>query len=191
MKLSILQAQQGSGGGRTFNISTLTIVPLAPLTPSTCFCMELQKCFIQSGYQCNRISRTEIVGHLGDAALRPGMDFRLASWLTQQEEDNKVLVLECDWPVDMREPKLGYLNEVFFRQSDCILLLAVAEQAAHDKSVYEQEVEKRFPRVRKELILLHLPNVTEIRGTPAWLEQRPTVTTYYHVKMSAPYVSQG
>lgn len=58
---------------------------------------------------------------LGTTIMDPNNEYRLTSWLAQQEDQHKIALYQCD-------PSFTPWTQRCVRQADCILIIGLAEK---------------------------------------------------------------
>jgi len=156
--------------------STIAVFPTSHLVPITAFCLELEHSLSVSG-PVVRLSSSDILAKLGPTALDAGHEYRLTSWLCQQEDRNSTVIYQCDTTSSTWTKKC-------LRYADDIFVLALASEGPTVTNT-EQELEQMSKRIRKDLVLLHSPDTKHPTGTRNWLKKRPWLSASFHVKMSS------
>ena len=114
---------------------------------------------------------------LGATALEPSHEYRLNSWLGQQEDHNSSVIYQCD-------PTTTPWTQKCLRHADLVLVVTLASHGP-EITLAERELET-LPvarRIRKELVLLWGEDVAHPLGTRDWLKLRPWLSAHLHVKM--------
>ncbi|HEY7187299.1 MAG TPA: cyclic nucleotide-binding and patatin-like phospholipase domain-containing protein, partial [Vicinamibacterales bacterium] len=106
-------------------------------------------------------------------------DARLVSWLGEQEEKYRHLVLECD-----RSPSAW--TRTCLRQADLIVIVAPAEADPEPGEIEMRLLngEGALSSTRTELVLLHESPNRRPTGTMRWLRPR-RVSAHHHVRLDA------
>ncbi|KAG7281476.1 hypothetical protein CRUP_012419 [Coryphaenoides rupestris] len=101
---------------------------------------------------------------LGSAALDSLHEYRLSSWLGQQEDLHRIVLYQSD-------PSLTPWTQRCIRQADCIVMVGLGEQ---EPTVGELErmLEGSAVRAQKQLVLLHREDGPPPRGTAEEMYQR-------------------
>ncbi|VVC98285.1 unnamed protein product [Leptidea sinapis] len=99
---------------------------------------------------------------LGLTIMDPNNEYRLSSWLAQQEDKHK-------W------------TQRCIRQADCILIVALGDKQPSIGKI-EKEIERLAIRTQKELVLLHREGGGRPLGTVHWLNMRTWVSQHHHVR---------
>jgi lysophospholipid hydrolase len=145
-----------------------TSVPILP------FCFELENALSANG-PVARLSSKIIKTKLGQTALDGGHDYRLNSWLDQQEDRHSCVIYQCDATVTEWTKKC-------LRHADLVLVLASAGEGAEVTNT-EKDFESLARRIRKELVLLWDQETEYPSGTREWLKKRAWLSGHIHVKM--------
>ncbi|KAF0033557.1 hypothetical protein F2P81_013623 [Scophthalmus maximus] len=110
---------------------------------------------------------------LGSAALDSVHEYRLSSWLGQQEDIHRIVLYQSD----------SYLTpwtQRCIRQADCIIIVGLGEQ---EPTVGELErmLEGSAVRAQKQLVLLHREDGPPPKGTAEWLNMRSWISRHHHL----------
>ncbi|XP_052757795.1 neuropathy target esterase sws isoform X1 [Galleria mellonella] len=170
----------GLGGPATFesrpsqhNFSTVAVVPVSEDVPLTAFTYELYHSLCAIGPTV-RLTSDVIRKLLGLTIMDPNNEYRLSSWLAQQEDKHKVALYQCD-------PSLTQWTQRCIRQADCILIVALGDKQPSIGKI-EKEIERLAIRTQKELVLLHREGGANPEGTVHWLNMRTWVSQHHHVR---------
>ncbi|XP_076455375.1 patatin-like phospholipase domain-containing protein 7 isoform X2 [Babylonia areolata] len=155
------------------NLATVAVVPASDSVPIDNFTMELQHALSAIGSTI-RLTSGIIKERLGATALDGVNEFRLSSWLNQQEDIQRMVLYQCDRSVSK-------WTKHCMRQADAILIVAVADSGPSVGTV-EKEIENMAPRAQKELILLHKEDADTPRGTAEWLNARGWCSSFHHIR---------
>ncbi|KAK9737814.1 Cyclic nucleotide-binding domain [Popillia japonica] len=154
------------------NFSTVAIVPVSDDVPLTAFTYELYHCLSGIGSTL-RLTSDVIRKTLGTSIMDPNNEYRLTSWLAQQEDQHKISLYQCDFSYTMWTQRC-------VRQADCILIVGLgANQPSLGK--VEKEVERLAMRTQKELVLLHQEDGAKPHNTIAWRNMRSWVQSHHHI----------
>lgn len=124
---------------------------------------------------CNRLLGREIA----QAPLEGSDHASIVAWLQSQEAKYQYVVYVTD-------PTLTPWTLRCLRQADRIMLVANAEDETRLSLIEEREVYRQGKNsVFTDLILLH--KSTPIKETIRWLDRRPFLQTYHHVRVNNPY----
>lgn len=109
---------------------------------------------------------------LGATIMDPNNEYRLSSWLAQQEDQHKISLYQCDLA-------LTAWTQRCIRQADCILIVGLGENRPSLGKV-EKEIERLAMRTQKELVLLHREDGRP-NNTIAWLNMRTWIQSHHHI----------
>uniref|UniRef100_A0A8C1R5R0 lysophospholipase n=1 Tax=Cyprinus carpio TaxID=7962 RepID=A0A8C1R5R0_CYPCA len=159
-------------GNPAANLSTVTILPVSEEVPLTAFTLELQHALSAIGPTL-LLTSDIIKQHLGVAALDSVHEYRLSSWLGQQEDIHRIVLYQSD-------RSLTPWTQRCIRQADCIIIVGVGEQ---EPTVGELErmLESSAVRAQKQLVLLHREDGPPPRGTAEWLNMRSWISRHLHL----------
>ncbi|XP_026324143.1 neuropathy target esterase sws isoform X1 [Hyposmocoma kahamanoa] len=155
------------------NFSTVAVVPVSDDVPLTAFTYELYHSLCAIGPTV-RLTSDVIRKLLGLTIMDPNNEYRLSSWLAQQEDKHKVALYQCD-------PSLTQWTQRCIRQADCILIVALGDKPPSIGKI-EKEIERLAIRTQKELVLLHREGGPNPSGTVHWLNMRTWVSQHHHVR---------
>ncbi|XP_064458537.1 neuropathy target esterase sws-like isoform X1 [Ornithodoros turicata] len=155
------------------NFATIAILAVNEEVPLSTFTLELSHA-LQSIGPVFRLTSDYIRKHLGPSAFDTSNEYRLCNWLGQQEDRHKVLLYQCD--SDMTS-----WTQRCIRQSDCILIVALADQEPVVGRL-EKQVENVAQRTQKELVLLHHEGADRPRNTVTWLNIRSWCSSHHHIR---------
>ncbi|XP_013167053.1 PREDICTED: neuropathy target esterase sws isoform X2 [Papilio xuthus] len=153
--------------------STVAVVPVGDDVPLTAFTYELYHSLSAIGPTV-RLTSDVIRKLLGLTIMDPNNEYRLSSWLAQQEDKHKVALYQCD-------PSLTQWTQRCIRQADCILIVALGDKQPSIGKI-EKEIERLAIRTQKELVLLHREGGAPPAGTVHWLNMRSWVSQHHHVR---------
>ncbi|XP_077707732.1 patatin-like phospholipase domain-containing protein 7 isoform X4 [Canis aureus] len=180
--------QQGSGTGHQFglhttgskwdtgnpasNLSTVAIMPVSEDVPLTAFALELKHALSAIG-PVLLLTSDNIKQRLGSAALDSIHEYRLSSWLGQQEDIHRIVLYQAD-------STLTPWTQRCIRQADCILIVGLGEQ---EPTVGELErmLESTAVRAQKQLVLLHRQEGPAPARTVEWLNMRSWCSGHLHL----------
>ena len=138
------------------------------------FCYELEMSLSAMG-SVVRLSSRIVQKKLGKYCLTGGHDYRINSWLGQQEDRHSCVIYQCDATMTEWTRKC-------LRHADIVLVLALACDTP-DITETERELDINTRRIRKELVLLWSQETETPSGTRDWLKRRPWLSGHNHVKM--------
>ncbi len=130
-----------------------------------------------------RLTSDSIRRTLGPTIMDSANEYRLSSWLGQQEDQHRIVLYQCD-------RTLTPWTQRCIRQADCILIVALADDVEDaPASVSVGAIEKRLEtiavRTQKELILLHRDTKDRPRRTVDWLNARSWCSSHHHIQCPA------
>ncbi|XP_067263348.1 patatin-like phospholipase domain-containing protein 7 isoform X2 [Chanodichthys erythropterus] len=159
-------------GNPAANLSTVAILPVSEEVPLTAFTLELQHALSAIGPTL-LLTSDIIRQHLGVAALDSVHEYRLSSWLGQQEDIHRIVLYQSD-------SSLTPWTQRCIRQADCIIIVGLGEQ---EPTVGELErmLESSAVRAQKQLILLHREDGPPPSGTAEWLNMRSWISRHLHL----------
>uniref|UniRef100_A0A665UWF8 lysophospholipase n=1 Tax=Echeneis naucrates TaxID=173247 RepID=A0A665UWF8_ECHNA len=159
-------------GNPASNLSTVAILPVSEEVPLTSFTLELQHAL--SGIGPTQLLTSDIIKQrLGSAALDSVHEYRLSSWLGQQEDIHRIVLYQSD-------SGLTPWTQRCIRQADCIIIVGLGEQ---EPTVGELErmLEGSSVRAQKQLVLLHREDGPPPKGTAEWLNMRSWISRHHHL----------
>ncbi|XP_067295136.1 patatin-like phospholipase domain-containing protein 7 [Pseudorasbora parva] len=159
-------------GNPAANLSTVTILPVSDEVPLTAFTLELQHALSAIGPTLLLTSDT-IKQRLGVAALDSVHEYRLSSWLGQQEDIHRIVLYQSD-------SSLTPWTQRSIRQADCIIIVGLGEQEPIVGEL-ERMLESSAVRAQKQLVLLHREDGPPPRGTAEWLNMRSWISRHLHL----------
>ncbi|XP_061656471.1 patatin-like phospholipase domain-containing protein 7a isoform X2 [Syngnathoides biaculeatus] len=159
-------------GNQASNLSTVTVLPVSEEVPLTTFTLELQHALLAIGPTL-LLTSDIIKQRLGAAALDSVHEYRLSSWLGQQEDIHRIVLYQTDYT-------LTPWTQRCIRQADCIIIVGLGEQ---DPAVGELErmLEGSAVRAQKQLVLLHKEDGPPPKGTVDWLNMRSWISRHLHL----------
>ncbi|XP_016067253.1 PREDICTED: patatin-like phospholipase domain-containing protein 7 [Miniopterus natalensis] len=107
-------------GNPASNLSTVAIMPVSEDVPLTAFALELRHALSAIG-PVLLLTSDNIKQRLGSAALDSIHEYRLSSWLGQQEDIHRIVLYQAD-------STLTPWTQRCIRQADCILIVGLGEQ---------------------------------------------------------------
>ncbi|XP_042334251.1 patatin-like phospholipase domain-containing protein 7 isoform X2 [Sceloporus undulatus] len=155
------------------NLSTVAIMPVSEDVPLSTFTLELKHALCAIGPTL-LLTSDNIKQQLGSAALDSIHEYRLSSWLGQQEDMHRIVLYQSD-------STLTPWTQRCIRQADCILIVGLGEQ---EPSVGELErmLENTAVRAQKQLILLHREDGPLPSRTVEWLNMRSWCSAHLHLR---------
>uniref|UniRef100_A0A673XYJ6 lysophospholipase n=1 Tax=Salmo trutta TaxID=8032 RepID=A0A673XYJ6_SALTR len=159
-------------GNPASNLSTVTILPVSLEVPLTAFTLELQHALSALGPTL-LLTSDIIKQRLGAAALDSVHEYRLSSWLGQQEDIHRIVLYQSD---DTLTP----WTQRCIRQADCIIIVGLGEAEATVGEL-ERMLEGSAVRAQKQLVLLHREDGPPPQGTVDWLNMRSWISKHLHL----------
>ncbi|KFW89336.1 Patatin-like phospholipase domain-containing protein 7, partial [Phalacrocorax carbo] len=159
-------------GNPASNLSTVAIMPVSEEVPLTAFTLELKHALSAVG-PALLLTSDNIKQRLGSAALDSIHEYRLTSWLGQQEDIHRIVLYQAD-------STLTPWTQRCIRQADCILIVGLGDQ---EPTVGELErmLENTAVRAQKQLILLHKEDGPLPSRTVEWLNMRSWCSAHLHL----------
>ncbi|XP_072243295.1 patatin-like phospholipase domain-containing protein 7 isoform X1 [Leuresthes tenuis] len=159
-------------GNPDSNLSTVAILPVSEEVPLTAFTLELQHAL--NGIGPTLLLTSDIIKQrLGSAALDSVHEYRLSSWLGQQEDIHRIVLYQSD-------SGLTPWTQRCIRQADCIIIVGLGEQEPTVGEL-EQMLESSSVRAQKQLVLLHREDGPPPNGTAEWLNMRSWISRHHHL----------
>ncbi|XP_031338443.1 neuropathy target esterase sws-like isoform X1 [Photinus pyralis] len=155
------------------NFSTVAIMAVSEDVPLTSFTFELYHCLSAIGPTL-RLTSDVIRKTLGSSIMDPNNEYRLTTWLAQQEDQHKIALYQCDLTFSLWTQRC-------IRQADCILIVGLGFKPPTLGQV-EKEVQRLAIRTQKELVLLHREDGPRPSNTVAWLNMRSWISWHHHIK---------
>ncbi|RWR98949.1 Protein Swiss cheese-like protein, partial [Dinothrombium tinctorium] len=112
--------------------------------------------------------------NLGPSALEPSSEYRLSSWLGQQEDQHRMVLYQCD-------NTFSAWTQRCIRQADCILIIACADQEPTVGKL-EKQLDTFAVRTQKEFVFLHKEDGDKPRDTVKWLNMRSWGSSHHHIR---------
>ncbi|KAL3874288.1 hypothetical protein ACJMK2_037327 [Sinanodonta woodiana] len=155
------------------NLATVAILPASKNVSISNFTLELQHALSRIG-PTTRLTSEIVKQWLGNGALDSMNEFRLFSWLGQQEDIHRMILYQCDYT-------MSRWSKISIRQADCILIVALVQ---NDPAVGELEklLDTMEIRAQKELILLHPEDADYPKRTVEWLNARSWCSSHHHIR---------
>lgn len=155
------------------DFATVAVLSNSNEVPLNSFCRELYHALTAIGPVLHLTSE-KITEQLGATALEKAQEYKLSSWLGQQEDNHKIVLYQCDstltpWTIRC------------LRQADCILIVAMADLEPTVGAV-EQQLEHLSVRTQKELILLHKDTTDKPKDSARWLNIRSWCSSHHHIR---------
>ncbi|KFV60009.1 Patatin-like phospholipase domain-containing protein 7, partial [Gavia stellata] len=159
-------------GNPASNLSTVAIMPVSEEVPLTAFTLELKHALSAVG-PALLLTSDNIKQRLGSGALDSIHEYRLTSWLGQQEDIHRIVLYQAD-------STLTPWTQRCIRQADCILIVGLGDQ---EPTVGELErmLENTAVRAQKQLVLLHKEDGPLPSRTVEWLNMRSWCSAHLHL----------
>ncbi|XP_074916595.1 patatin-like phospholipase domain-containing protein 7 isoform X8 [Chelonoidis abingdonii] len=164
---------QWDAGNPANNLSTVAIMPVSEEVPLTAFTLELKHALSTIG-PALLLTSDNIKQRLGSAALDSIHEYRLSSWLGQQEDIHRIVLYQSD-------STLTPWTQRCIRQADCILIVGLGEQEPTAGEL-ERMLENTAVRAQKQLILLHKEDGPLPCRTVEWLNMRSWCSAHLHLR---------
>uniref|UniRef100_A0A2I3RWT3 lysophospholipase n=1 Tax=Pan troglodytes TaxID=9598 RepID=A0A2I3RWT3_PANTR len=165
------EGSKWDSGNPAVNLSTVAVMPVSEEVPLTAFALELEHALSAIGLTL-LLTSDNIKRRLGSAALDSVHEYRLSSWLGQQEDTHRIVLYQAD----------GTLTPWTQRcvRADCILIVGLGDQ---EPTVGELErmLESTAVRAQKQLILLHREEGPAPARTVEWLNMRSWCSGHLHL----------
>ncbi|XP_043920255.1 patatin-like phospholipase domain-containing protein 7 [Protopterus annectens] len=166
------RSSKWDAGNPSSNLSTVAILPASDDVPMTAFSLELQHALSAIGPTLLLTSDT-VKERLGAAALDSVHEYRLSSWLGQQEDIHRIVLYQSD-------SNMTPWTQRCIRQADCTLIVGLGEQEPTPGEL-ERMLENTAVRVQKQLILLHREDGPPPSRTVEWLNMRSWCSGHLHL----------
>lgn len=154
--------------------STVAIMSVNEDVPLTAFVYELFHSLCAIGPTL-RLTSEVVRKTLGGAIMESANEYRLTSWLAQQEDQHEVVLYQCDNTYTVWTQRC-------LRQADVILIVGLGFGPATVGKL-EREIDRLAIRTAKELVLLHHENTsTRPTNTVQWLNMRAWVSKHHHIQ---------
>ncbi|ESN98891.1 hypothetical protein HELRODRAFT_67348 [Helobdella robusta] len=154
-------------------ISTVAILSISSGINATIFC-EVLKCALDKTETALLLNSSRVLNLLNSSTFESIPNYFLSSWLSQQEDQNDVVLFQCD-------NQITFWSKMCIRQADCVLIIADAKDNATIRLV-EKRLDEMSPRARKYLLLLHDFDTKRPSNTVEWLKPRPWCSGHYHLR---------
>ncbi|XP_034123912.1 neuropathy target esterase sws isoform X4 [Drosophila guanche] len=157
----------------THKYSTVALVPITDDVPLTPFTYELYHSLCAIG-PVLRLTSDLARKQLGSNIFEAANEYRLTSWLAQQEDRNIITLYQSD-------NALSPWTQRCMRQADVVLIVGLGDHS-HAVGKFEREIDRLALRTQKELVLLYSEATSsKPANTLSWLNARPWVTNHHHV----------
>jgi lysophospholipid hydrolase len=156
------------------SFSTIAILPITDDVPLTAFTYELYHS-LSAICPTARMTADVVRKTLGMNIMESSNEYRLLSYLAQQEDHNDVTLYQCE------SGALTPWSQRCMRQADVILIVGLADRPPTIGKL-EREIDRYAIRTAKELVLLHNEsNKSRPTNTVQWLNQRSWVNRHHHI----------
>ncbi|XP_058128164.1 neuropathy target esterase sws isoform X2 [Anopheles coustani] len=154
--------------------STVAIVAISDDVPLTAFTYELYHSLSTIGSTV-RLTSDIVRRSLGTNIMEQPNEYRLTSWLGQQEDRHNITLYQCD-------NTFGQWTQRCLRQADVILIVGFGDRSPVMGKL-EREIDRLAIRTAKELVLLHSEDSnTRPANTISWLNMRAWVSRHHHIQ---------
>ncbi|EAA06510.6 AGAP000467-PA [Anopheles gambiae str. PEST] len=154
--------------------STVAIVAVSDDVPLSPFTYELYHSLSTIGSTV-RLTSEIVRKALGAAIMEPPNEYRLTSWLGQQEDRHNITLYQCD-------NSFGLWTQRCLRQADVILIVGFGDRSPVMGKL-EKEIDRLAIRTAKELVLLHPEEASSCpSNTIGWLNMRAWVSRHHHIQ---------
>ncbi|XP_052867526.1 neuropathy target esterase sws isoform X1 [Anopheles cruzii] len=154
--------------------STVAILATSDEVPLLAFTYELYHSLSAIGSTV-RLTSDIIRDTLGVNVMEHSSEYRLTSWLGQQEDRHNITLYQCD-------NDIGQWTQRCLRQADVILIVALGSQSPTIGRL-EKEIDRLAIRTAKELVLLHSQSSDSCpTNTIGWLNMRSWVSRHHHIQ---------
>lgn len=179
----ILGSMRGSTSGSVpidsapvkHRFSTVAILAVTEDVPLTAFTYELYHSLSLISATC-RLTADVVRKTLGPNIMESSNEYRLTSWLAQQEDRNEIALYQC-------ESTLTPWTQRCLRQADVILIVGLSDRSPNIGKL-EREIDRFAIRTAKELVLLHNETTSKDlkpTNTVQWLNMRSWVSKHHHI----------
>jgi len=158
-----------------FQYNSIAVYPATSDVPITAFCLELERSLNVIG-PSTRLSSQTVVKRFGQDPFQGRYEYRINSWLNQQEDIHNCIVYQCDMYATAWTRKC-------FRHADIVLIVTNTNNSSLITEA-EIAIEEITKRIRKELVLLWPPETAWPKNTADWLKRRPWLSGHIHIKMN-------
>jgi lysophospholipid hydrolase len=155
------------------NFATVALVAISDDVPLSAFALELNNAITPAGPSL-LLTSDFVRKTLGPSVLDTVAEYRLSMWLAQQEDRHRIVLYQCD-------SSFSNWTQRCIRQSDCILIVGLAENEATVGKI-EKQLEQIAVRTQKELVLLHRQDAERPKNTVKWLNMRSWCSSFHHIR---------
>ncbi|XP_065179581.1 patatin-like phospholipase domain-containing protein 7 [Sycon ciliatum] len=175
--------RKGKGPVQSTNLANIAVIPASKDVPLSNFTTELCRALKYIG-PVLRLTSNIVEERLGSAALDTVHEYRLLSWLSQQEDVHRIVLYQTDKIMSMWTQRC-------IRQADCILIVGLGSEEDPGVGELEAELDKMSVRAQKELVLLHRPNTVAPENTVEWLVNRGWCSAHHHIRCPDSVFEEG
>lgn len=154
------------------NFSTVAVLAVTDDVPLSAFTHELIHSLSNIGHAL-RLTSEYMKQLLGASILESANEYKLNSWLAQQEDKHRIVLYQCDLT-------LTVWTQRCIRQADCIFIVGLGENEPTIGKV-EKQLEHLAFRTQKELVLLHKEG-SRPKDTALWLNARTWCSSHHHLQ---------
>ncbi|XP_055345518.1 patatin-like phospholipase domain-containing protein 7 [Paramacrobiotus metropolitanus] len=159
---------------RPESMTTIAVVPCDGSAPFGAFAAELEGAF-NAICKTVRITSEDVKRNIGSRALQPVGAARLSAWLSQKEDENRIVLYQSDGSLTLWTLRC-------LRQADCILLVGLGDGAPELNEVdHLLRSSADSIRARKDLVLLHKMGSIDTSRTHDWLTMHTWCALLHHV----------
>lgn len=158
----------------THRYSTVAVVGISEDVPLTAFVYELFHSLCAIGPTI-RLTSDFVRKTLGASIMEASNEYRLTSWLAQNEDQHNIALYQCDH-------NYSVWTQRCLRQADVILIVGLGDRPPTIGKL-EREIDRLAIRTAKELVLLHNENSGQRpSNTVQWLNMRSWVSRHHHLQ---------
>ncbi|GAV03298.1 hypothetical protein RvY_13742 [Ramazzottius varieornatus] len=122
-----------------------------------------------------RLTSEDVRKNIGSRALQPVGAARLSAWLSQKEDEYRIVLYQSDatlTPWTLR----------CLRQADCVLMVGYGDEAPdfNDIGKFLLGTADKL-RGRKDLVLLHKLSGPNVLTTRTWIDAHPWISLHHHI----------
>lgn len=143
--------------------------------PVAQFAAKLKASLDEMGEASSYLDQATVMRHLGRHAFSRMGALKIAGWLSDQEEQHRIVLYVADTPPSSQ------WTQTCIRQADLILVLGMGDDPSIGE--YEKVLLAMKSYARKELVLLHDDRFVPRGSTRLWLKNRPYIQGHFHVEL--------
>ena len=161
-------------GNNNVNLKTIAILPVTGAVPVVEFSDRLRDALELIGATVALLNTASVTSQLGKHAFTRIGRLKLLSWLSEQEENYRLVLYVADGGVN------SPWTQRCVRQADCILLVGLGDE---DPAIgeFERLLIGMKTTARKELVLLHSERYCIPGSTALWKKNRLWIHAHHHV----------